>query len=423
MSSPVEMIYTACSNRYVRAAVVLIIAVFVVIESFGGRNDLDIFLAASGDLFRGKNIYLETYFDGYHYYYSLFFATLLYPLSLLPIALSKAFWISLNLVFLWRIIRITEEYIGSEWKKKGVMVLLVMAVFFTLRFIRGNLHFGQMTILILWLALEAIRKNDHQRPLAAACLMAIAINFKLLPLVFIPYWIYRKSWTAALSTLGFCVIFYVLPALWLGWARNTFLFEEWWKLINPVQAKHILDIEETSFHGLTTLCATLFSADAREHNGMEARRHLADLSLDQIRIITYAIRLLLIAFTLWFLRSKPFVRLTDKLHIWWEISYLFLLIPLIFPHQQHYAFMMSWPAVVYMLCYFLETQERGVRYKMRLSAMIFTGVCFNLSLYFGAGNAYYNHYKILTWGSLVLLVLLACTLPASIRKTSAVERA
>ena len=63
------------------------------------RNDWDIFLAASRALFRGEDIYAITYFDGYHYYYSLLFATVLYPFTWLPVVTAKFVWIFLNPFF------------------------------------------------------------------------------------------------------------------------------------------------------------------------------------------------------------------------------------------------------------------------------------------------------------------------------------
>ena len=92
------------------------------------------------------------------------------------------------------------------------------------------------------------------------------------------------------------------------------------------------------------------------------------------------------------------------------MSYILCIVPLIFPHQQHYAFLMCLPAVA-MVCLWLinasQVLKQSLRYRLVLGAMILIFVVFNASLFAGALNAWLNHFKILTYGAILLCILLA----------------
>ena len=346
------VLHDAWSRKWVRFLLAIALIVFMRIESLSTRNDLDIFLAAAVDLFNGINIYTQTYFDGYHYYYSVFFAKLIRPLAELSSSESKFLWIALNVILLFRIWKICLHFLWpSAWKPELKTLFGLLLIVFCIRFFRDNLHLCQMTILMLFLSLESVYCVFNKKALLGALLLALAINIKLLPIVLLPYFLYRREWKTVFYSLILVLFFYEIPSLWIGSEHNHFLLGEWMNLINPMQQKHLLDVEETSFHGLTTLLATLFIKDLNELHGLHGKRNIGDLSLEQLYLVINFVRLLLVAFTLWFLRTMPFKSFVSKEKTWWEISYLLLVVPLIFPHQQHYAFLFSAPAFALVLLY------------------------------------------------------------------------
>ena len=379
---------------------------FAVVESFQGRNDWDIFLAASRALFAGEDVYAITFFDGYHYYYSLFFATLLYPFALLPAVLSKFLWLCINLLLVAHVFKRVMSYAASDVltarAKQWLFFLLAIGM---LRFLKSNLHLGQTTILLLALSLEALHQESKGRSWLAGTWLALAINIKLLPAVFIPYWLYRSRLKAVFISVLVCFGLWFLPALWLGQVRNEFLMGSYLELIDPRQAKHVLDVEETSFHGLSTLLSTLLSAEAREHNGLDYTRHIANVSMETLALIITLVRLFFVGLTLWFLRTLPFKAAPGPFHQFREISYLLLIVPLIAPHQQHYAFLFALPAFACVLSSLLYSHYPFSHW--RWIALALVAVCFNAALWLGAFNAIYNHYKLVTYGALLLVVLLA----------------
>lgn len=406
---------TGISNRWLWFAFVLIALCFAIIESFGGRNDWDIFLAASRGLFDGIDIYADTYFDGYHYYYSLLFAMLVYPFALLPAALGKFIWICLNMLLIVRIFRLLWNYFAWESISIGVRRWIFVLTFFgVLRFLKSNLHLGQTTILILYLSLEALHAHSRSRWISAGFFLALAINIKLLPAVFLPYWLYRNGLKSFGSCLLWMAMMWSLPLIWISFDHWQLLTQSYIGLINPNQQRHVLDVEETSFHGLSTLLSTLFSSQALEHNGLPMRRYIMDCSLETLAGIIAVVRLFFVMLTLYFMRTMPMRSALGNMHSLWEISYLMLAIPLIAPHQQHYAFLFALPAVAYVgHALFSNSNTRPLIYRIAFFLVLCT---FNAALWLGMYNAVFNHYKILTYGALLLVVLLAALPPSDIKR-------
>lgn len=406
------VLHDAWSRKWVRFLVAIAVIVGMRLESLSARNDLDIFLAAAVDLFNGINIYTQTYFDGYHYYYSVFFATLMRPLAELSSSESKFLWIALNVILLFRILKICLHFLWpSAWKPELKTLYTFLLIVFCIRFFRDNLHLCQMTILMLYLSLEAVYCVFNKKPLLGALLLSLAINIKLLPIVLIPYFLYRREWKTVFYTLILLLVFYELPSLWIGSEHNHFLLGEWMNLIHPLQQKHLLDVEETSFHGLTTLMATLFIKDLNELHGLHIKRNIGDLTLEQLYFVINIVRLLLVAFTLWFLRTAPFKSFVSKEKTWWEISYLLLVVPLIFPHQQHYAFLMCLPAIAWVILWLMKEKALDRSHCCMKLGMMLIFFAFNLNLLLGSLTAYYNHFKIVTYGAIILMIILAYARP------------
>lgn len=405
-----EATHTFYSNRWGKSILVFGLAVFVFLN-VSTRNDLDIFLSASSDLFTGENIFEKVYYGSYHYYYSNLFATLIYSLTWLPVSVAKALWISTNILLILRILKITLDSLQTHWITPALRTFFAfLIVVFCLRFLRSNLCLCQLTIAMLVLSLEGIYRIQKGQILLGACLLAFAINIKILPIVLLPYLLYRAQWKATIYALGAWLLLMVLPALWLGMAHNNLLISSWWQLINPAQTIHIIDTEETSFHSLPALLPTLLSADLKVNLAPEIRRHILDLDQETIEIVISVTRLFFVLLALWFLRTRPFVAFGSKLKTWWELSYLLLAVPLLFPHQQQYAFLFALPAIAYLLHQLMEKFIMKLwtsKDTMTVVAMVLVYFAFNLSLLFGVYNVYYNHFKIVTYGALLLVLVLA----------------
>ncbi len=397
-------------KTYKTYILLLIALVYICIEASQVGGDFVIFLTASQDLYEGVNIYTKTYFDGYHYLYSVLFALLLKPFTLLPPSLSLFIWLGLNLFFLYRIWKIICTYFNlSAFSEQQHFLFVFLSFVFAGRFIRDNFHLAQMTTLMLYLSLEGLQFIQHNKPKPGAALIALGINIKLLPLVLLPYLIWRKQFKAAVYTFAFFCFFLALPAVFIGKQQNKQLLGDWWQSINPTQQQHVIDVDERSFHGLSTLLPTLLMESVPDIHALTLKRNVADVSVETVNVVLNSVRLILIVFALYFLGHRPFQEFENKEKVFWELSYILLLIPLIFPHQQYYAFLFTMPASTYLL-YYLITQKNSLsknRFKLISAILVFVYLCFNLNLILGEFKAYYEHYKIITYGALLLIPLLA----------------
>lgn len=401
---------------------VIALSIYVFIEA-QGRGDLSIFLAASADLFRNENIFTKTYFDGYHYFYSVLFAILLKPFTYLPITVCNTLWLCANLFFVFRIFTLIKNLLPlHDFTKNELMALRIGGFLFSLRFIHENLHCLQVTILILYLSLQGIQLvfSNKPKPFWGALLIALGINIKLLPIVLVPYLFYRGFLRAGFAIIGIYIGLLILPAAFIGWEQNKVLLSTWADLINPLRSNHVLDAEERSFHGLSTLFSVLFVENPGDMYALPVKRNIADISLEQLKLLLNTARGILILFTFYFLRTLPFKSVVGLKHRFWELSYILMLIPLIFPHQQHYGFLFICPAFIFCLYYFIQNRKslsKPKYYFMLCSGVLVYLLC-NLKLILGNFNEYYEHYKILTYGALLLILLLSLCIPKENTVTS-----
>lgn len=374
-----------------------------------GRGDFYIYLSATGDLMKGQNFYENKYVNGYHYFYSVLFALLLKPFYTLPFFWVKFSWLLLNVLLYFKLFQLlikSKLLQALNDKQRLLFTLLVFA--FSLRFFLDNIHNSQITILILWCSVYGLYLIVNDKPISGAAILAFGINIKLMPIVFLPYLIYRGYFKAFALTVLFYFAYLFAPSLFIDLSYNLSLLKTWLGLINPSNQNHVLDVEERSFHGLSTLLSTLFVKDVPDIYALTLKRNIADVSIHTLSLILLAVRLILVSFTVYFLKLPPFTKSKTLWQQCVEISYLLLLIPLIFPHQQHYAFMFAAPAFACVVFHLIvDYQKISKTIQITCIALLATiYLCANLKLLLGEFNEFYEHFKILTYGALLLIPLL-----------------
>ncbi len=124
-----------------------------------GDGDLYIYLQAGGRLEKGMDLYMMKYIDfQYQYYYSVLFAYILQPFYHLSYYWVKFFWITFNYALLVHLALVfyKSEFIKAlEPKKKNL--IMGFSLLFALRFAHENIHASQITILIFWCCIMALR--------------------------------------------------------------------------------------------------------------------------------------------------------------------------------------------------------------------------------------------------------------------------
>jgi hypothetical protein len=393
------------------------------------NGDFNLFLEAAKLVAAKKNPYhewLSIVKENYGYYfYSPLWATLLIPFSYLPNVIPNFIWLLANAWFLYRIWILLLKFIDLQnLSGKQYKWLLFFSILLNARFILYNFELIQMTVFLLWGALESLDLFRNRKFLSGGALLALIINIKILPLVLIPYLIYRKEFRGTLSTLFFSIIYLFLPGLFLGWSNNLFMLSEWWSVINPGNAEHLLEMD-LGIHSLTALIPALLM---KTEGVLPFSRNIFNLDIETTTFILNAVRTGLVIFTLYFLKWPPFKQAKSRLNEIHELSYIFLLVPLIFPHQQKYAFLLASPAffyISYFIIYNFRSPSRMINKTTASVIIILFILSFALMTLSTDGvigrnlNQVTQYYKTITYGAMILIILLIICTPERIEKSKA----
>ena len=386
------------------------LALIIVVKESLGNGDFKVFLEAAKIISSGDNPYGDWILvnkDNYaKYYYSPLWAVLLIPFNEVSNVLPNTIWLLLNCYLLYRIFILLKGYISeSALTEKQYFIIVVFSVILSIRFILYNFDMLQMTIFLVWGIFESQYQAIQKKPVLAGMILAFIINVKILPLVLVPYWIYRKQLKSIFSVIIFSVIFLFLPAIIIGFKFNTELIASWWQIINPLNIEHLVE-SELGPHSLTALIPSLLMST---EGILDYSRNILELSLSNVNSITNTVRVLGILSVVYILSPLTLFKESSTSNQLKEISYLLLLVPLIFPHQQKYAFFMVFPAHYYLASQLIlnfNTIKNSIKWKWSFSLFCLSFILMTLSsdLFLGRSlNKITQHYKLITYGTLLLM--------------------
>jgi hypothetical protein len=353
-----------------------ILAIFYAFKCAKTGHDFEVFVYAGGKIINGLNIYKPPFIQGLQYYYSPLFALMLAPFSGLPIIIPQILWIFLSYFLLYRIWALSVEYFDvSQLSDKQKSLWLFISSLLAIRFILIDIGFVQMTIFLLWATLQSMKFIRQGQHIPGAALLALAINIKLLPLGFVIYLLYRNKLKAAIFTCLFYFVYLFIPALYLGWDKNINLVDDWFAIINPLNKEWTIEAE----NGPSSLVALIPVYLTKTTGVLSFKRNFLNLNFSQVALVLNIFRLLFVLLTLFFLRTRPFKDINNNTRRFWEMSYLFIIIPLIYPHQQQYAFVYITPAFIYLTWFFILNWD-SVKQKFNVFTWIlFIIVVFNFT--------------------------------------------
>jgi hypothetical protein len=154
-------------------------------------------------------------------------AVLLEPLVYLPPLAGSLCWfylkVGLALLALLGTFRLVEDPDRPfpAWGK-------ILVVLLSLRPITGDLSHGNINLLILALVVGALCAFRARREFLAGLLLALSITCKVTPALFVPYFVWKRSWkTLAGCAVGLPLFFWLVPGLRYGMAENGHYLESW----------------------------------------------------------------------------------------------------------------------------------------------------------------------------------------------------
>ena len=182
-------------------------------------------------------------------------AMILWPLAQLPPVVCSIVWFYLKVgMALWAILlafRLVEDPDRPFplWGK-------TLAVLLALRPIMGDLSHGNVNIFILLLVMLSLDCLMRNKQTAAGGFLALGIACKLTPALFLPYFIWKRAWTATAACLGGLVVFVLLaPGLVLGFEKNIDYLQSW---LDQMVLPYVVDHQVTTEHNNQSLPGLLY---------------------------------------------------------------------------------------------------------------------------------------------------------------------
>lgn len=184
--------------------------------------------AAVGQAFwDGRDIYLDT--QGANTW-PPFFSLAAVPLGLLDRVspyLARVVWIALTWASIFWALNLIARLIygkrlGLRPDKTSLALTspeLLVPFALTLPFLINNFELLQVNMILFTLALWGLYLHSNGRDAAGGIVLAAAAAMKVMAIAFLPYLLYRKRWRAAFWMALASLIFFFLPAIFLGWAK------------------------------------------------------------------------------------------------------------------------------------------------------------------------------------------------------------
>lgn len=323
-------------------------------------TDINVYLYASQQFFKGQNIYSDNPYN--FYLYSPLFAALLGLISWMDWQAARVIWLLFNVLLAyrsWVLLGLTF----SAWPKlrprfQSAYAWMLLLVSFG--FLNHNFNLGQISVLILWLSLEATWRVQRGQPIRGAALLALGINIKILPLLVGYYWLAKGRVRASVYAGLFTALTLLLPAMLIGWQGNLALHEQWLTRIMPGGDNYVYETTN-GCQSLNCLLAAYFYdfPEAELSASYEAARKIARISEPTLSLMLQGSRIALALSILGLVVYSHRRRLPADRVLLWELAYVCLVTLLVFPHQMKYAMLYFVPAGAYVIRYYLTLLSSG----------------------------------------------------------------
>ncbi len=240
----------------------LLCVIFLFLEIINDRfwlNDFTVYHTAAGRILHGENLYRVAADGHYIFKYSPTSALYFIPWSFLPLAVAKPlYWLFLSALIVYgfhlsiRLVKPSLLTMGDP-RQLGRLIIL-SALVLSVHFLR-ELHLGQVNYLLLVLYLMAIAAYHQGRSTVFAILIAITLFIKPFGLIFVPYLVWRRKFTALGWLLAATLVLAVLPFAFYGSVSATWAqYQGWWNELQ-IELAHKQGLLEPANHTIFSMVA------------------------------------------------------------------------------------------------------------------------------------------------------------------------
>jgi hypothetical protein len=141
---------------------------------------------------------------------SPFSALPIVPLSWFSALVAKRLWMLVNVLLLVLSVELLRKV--TSLGRRRIWLLSLLAVFP----MRTSFLYGQMHLLVFVLLVVAYFFHRKKAPAACAVCLSIAGALKIYPLLFGFYFLWKKQWRSALTTLSAAILLLGIGFVWMG---------------------------------------------------------------------------------------------------------------------------------------------------------------------------------------------------------------
>jgi alpha-1,2-mannosyltransferase len=189
---------------------------------------------------RGVNIYDRMMFPN-----PPIMAITLYPfMTLTPLQGALTWYFlkaALTAASIWMCFKMvrSEEKVLPSWVQGPILLL-------SFRPILGDLHHGNNNLLILFLIVSCLYAWRKGYDVLSGLILGLAIAYKVTPALFVPYFLYKRSWrTVGATFVGLALFLVVMPSAILGPTFNWQCLTTWWqKMLSPYLEQGVASQQE-----------------------------------------------------------------------------------------------------------------------------------------------------------------------------------
>lgn len=324
------------------------------------------------ELWQGTNIW-----DAFHFPNPPIMPILMSPLMALPPVVGALCWFGIKvgmvtLCFVW-CFRMARGHAGPRWTWWAEFLVILLS----LRPILSDLHHGNINILILFLVMATLEAWRRGYDVLAGLSLALAIAVKVTPALFLPYFLYKRSWrTSGATLLGLALFLVIVPSAILGPAFNGRCMATWCqRMITPFVVEGDISPQEVNQSMGAVLTRLLTDVPVRDdeqrYGGTVLKANLVSWPPEQVGALTKALCIGLVGVLALVCRTPTTNRMDGRLLGEFALVVLTMLFASERTWKHHYVtLLLPYTYLVYRACLL----DRDRRRRLAIAASLFVSM-------------------------------------------------
>ena len=350
--------------------VVMILAIIIEVirDTFTTLGDFKGYVLVGNLTLQSENIYNQPLINTW----PPFFSVVSIPVALLDNFnpyLSRFLWLSLSVFAMYLVVRIVtkmalqRKLIIYPLLPSGLLppdkihflhFAIIIPVLLSFRYILDNLANIQINIFMLLIVLMSLHFFIKRKEVLGGLILAFGISIKVYPVFLLLYFVVKREFSIVLFTLIFTILFALVPFLIYGYEQTLEYYSFWYH--QNVEPFASVAHKNQSFFSMMRSLLTHESPGLNQPLNQEIYLNIIDLSIEQVKVVSYALIAIAGSFVIYLFRDKLSSRSSMKSFL--EYSFILTITPILSPLAWKAFFIFLFPAffINYLFLYQLENK-------------------------------------------------------------------